>query len=130
MQAKLVAAMDRPDAPPDWQTPNDLSDMGLEWLRNGGAHDPIPRNQEPDTDIADRRPNVIAGELDALPEYIFDMYRRMLWRLEDDGQYRLEASRDPVGYLRRSISELQQASGQFIPLAIDRRARDQQWRLK
>lgn len=77
----------------------------------------------------DEFPELPEDELTQLPEYIFDSFRRMLWQLEADGLYGLAASADPIGYIRRSIDDLKAALGQYVPLAADRRGRDEAWRL-
>ena len=43
--------------------------------------------------------------LNTLPELIFDSFRKMLWRLEVDGMYGLEASGEPIENVRGSIRE-------------------------
>jgi hypothetical protein len=76
-------------------------------------------------------PQLPETELAALPRFIFDTLRKMLWELESDGNYGLLAAADPmdVSDVRRSVTDLQAAHGEFLPLVPDRRPRDGSWRL-
>lgn len=69
------------------------------------------------------------AELDALPEYIFDDRRSILWELGDDGRYGMRAA-DPVAYdpeMTRSLHELRSTIGSILlPLRVDKRPRDRE----
>ena len=69
------------------------------------------------------------AELDALPEYIFDDRRSILWELLDDGRYGMRAA-DPVAYdpeMTRSLHELRSTIGSILlPLRVDKRPRDRE----
>lgn len=69
--------------------------------------------------------------LEQLPELIFDSFRKMLWQLEVDGRYGLKADGyHAIGYVRRTLDELREMPGHYIPLMRDHRVRDQGWLLK
>lgn len=68
------------------------------------------------------------AELDALPEYILDERRSILWQLCDDGQYSMLATGDPVALdplVLKSLDELRATVGSvLVPLVTDDRERD------
>lgn len=68
------------------------------------------------------------AELDALPEYVLDDRRDILWQLCEDGQYTMLATSDPVLLDRqdtRSLAQLRATVGStLIPLRTDKRPRD------
>ncbi|WP_074354897.1 hypothetical protein [Mycobacteroides abscessus] len=68
------------------------------------------------------------AELDALPEYVLDDRRDILWQLCEDGQYTMLAASDPVLLDRedtRSLAQLRATVGSvLVPLRTDERARD------
>lgn len=68
------------------------------------------------------------AELDALPEYVLDDRRDILWQLCEDGQYTMLATSDPVLLDRedtRSLAQLRATVGSvLVPLRADERARD------
>lgn len=67
------------------------------------------------------------AELDALPEFVFDDRRSILWELCDDGRYAMRAA-DPVSYddeMTKTLHELRSVIGSvLVPLRVDRRKRD------
>lgn len=68
----------------------------------------------------DRLPDAV---LERMPELIFDSFRKLLWQLEVDGMYGLEAGHHATGYIRRSFDELRANGGQLVALMRDSRAR-------
>lgn len=73
------------------------------------------------SDQDDRLPDAV---LERMPELIFDSFRKLLWQLEVDGMYGLEADgHHATGYIRRSLDELRANGGQLVALIRDSRAR-------
>lgn len=75
-------------------------------------------------------PNVLTdAELDALPEFIFDERRSILWELIDDGRYVMRTA-DPIAYdpeMIMSVRELRSVVGSILlPLCVDTRPRDRE----
>lgn len=68
------------------------------------------------------------AELDALPEYVLDDRRGILWQLCEDGQYTMRATSDPVildPEESKSLAELGATVGSvLVPLRTDDRERD------
>ncbi len=68
------------------------------------------------------------AELDALPEYILDERRSIVWQLLDDGQYSMLATGDPIALdplVLKSLDELRATVGSvLVPLRTDDRERD------
>lgn len=67
------------------------------------------------------------AELDAMPEYILDDRRFILWQLCEDGRYVMLAARDhvPDHTMCKTLHELRTTIGSIlVPLQVDRRQRD------
>lgn len=80
-----------------------------------------PHTPQNDTDNEDRLPDAV---LERMPELIFDSFRKLLWQLEVDGMYGLEADGyHAMGYIRRSFDELRANGGQLVALMRDPRSR-------
>jgi hypothetical protein len=79
------------------------------------------RPSEASGDSESRLPNAV---LERMPEMIFDSFRKLLWQLEVDGMYGLEADgHHATGYIRRSLDELRANGGQCVALMRDPRHR-------
>ncbi|SIJ02175.1 Uncharacterised protein [Mycobacteroides abscessus subsp. abscessus] len=80
---------------------------------------------QPCSDESVRLPD---AELDALPEYVLDERRDIVWQLCADGRYTMLATGDPVVLDReatRSLAQLRATVGSvLVPLRTDERARD------
>lgn len=93
--------------------------------------DNVPNAEaDPNEDLITAAPSALTdAELDALPEFIFDDRRSILWELCDDGRYRMRAA-DPVAYdteMTRSLRELRSTIGSILlPLRVDKRPRDRE----
>lgn len=96
-------------------------------LRDGAVVDGevVSVTDQPDSDQSARPSD---AELDALPEYVLDDRRDILWQLCEDGQYTMLATGDPVLLDRedtRSLAQLRATVGSaLVPLRTDDRARD------